>query len=247
MLESCLSVPSALGRDLPDRHPPAAPQALRCWGAFSARRERDFRGRGVNPLDLPVVLSELFRRTSISESETGGEHRWQASLFSAWPEHHVKHDRRHRDQSHNFQNERALHAPSTETAVARSSEEGLRARWRSRNVKPWPPTCLQQREERNRAGGTISRSRSSIASRHPYKAFDIDVTSFLMLTNQIPVPSSNKKDVGMPLSENEKVKLELKILRYRRLARQIAADPDTARRIRELIADLERQLREIDE
>jgi uncharacterized protein (UPF0262 family) len=39
----------------------------------------------------------------------------------------------------------------------------------------------------------------------------------------------------------------MKILRYRRLARQIATDLDTARRIKELIADLERQLREIDE
>lgn len=49
------------------------------------------------------------------------------------------------------------------------------------------------------------------------------------------------------MSENERVKLELKILRYRRLARQMAADPDTMRRVKELIADLERQLREIDE
>ena len=49
------------------------------------------------------------------------------------------------------------------------------------------------------------------------------------------------------MSESERVKLEMKILRYRRLARQIATDPDTTRRIEELIADLERQLREIDE
>ena len=49
------------------------------------------------------------------------------------------------------------------------------------------------------------------------------------------------------MSENERVKLEMKILRYRRLARQIATDPDTAKRIKELIADLERQLRQIDE
>ena len=48
-------------------------------------------------------------------------------------------------------------------------------------------------------------------------------------------------------SRNERVELQMKILRYRKLARQIATDPDTARRIHELIADLERELREIDE
>jgi len=49
------------------------------------------------------------------------------------------------------------------------------------------------------------------------------------------------------VSESERVKLEMKILRYRRLARQIAADPETVKRIKELIADLEQELREIDE
>ena len=48
-------------------------------------------------------------------------------------------------------------------------------------------------------------------------------------------------------SKNERVELEMKILRYRKLARQIATDPDTAQRIKELIADLEKELREIDE
>ena len=48
-------------------------------------------------------------------------------------------------------------------------------------------------------------------------------------------------------SKNERVELEMKILRYRNLARQIATDPDTAQRIKELIADLEKELREIDE
>ena len=45
-------------------------------------------------------------------------------------------------------------------------------------------------------------------------------------------------------SKNERVELQMKILRYRKLARQIATDPDTARRIEELIADLERELRD---
>jgi hypothetical protein len=39
----------------------------------------------------------------------------------------------------------------------------------------------------------------------------------------------------------------MKILRYRKLARQMATNPDTAQRIKELIADLEKELREIDE
>ena len=48
-------------------------------------------------------------------------------------------------------------------------------------------------------------------------------------------------------SKNERVELEMKILRYRKLARQIATDPDTQRRIMELISDLEQELRDIDE
>jgi hypothetical protein len=47
-------------------------------------------------------------------------------------------------------------------------------------------------------------------------------------------------------SKNERVELEMKILRYRKLARQIATDPDTAQRSHEMIADLEKELREID-
>jgi hypothetical protein len=55
-----------------------------------------------------------------------------------------------------------------------------------------------------------------------------------------------ERRLGMP-SDNERVQLEMKILRYRRLARHIATGPETTKRIQELIADLERQLREIDE
>ena len=50
----------------------------------------------------------------------------------------------------------------------------------------------------------------------------------------------------MVRSRNERVELEMKILRYRKLARQIATDPTTQRRIEELISDLEKELREID-
>ena len=48
-------------------------------------------------------------------------------------------------------------------------------------------------------------------------------------------------------SKNERVELEMKIMKYRTLARQIATDPETEKRIMELIADLEKELREIDE
>jgi hypothetical protein len=52
--------------------------------------------------------------------------------------------------------------------------------------------------------------------------------------------------LAMP-SQNERVELEMKIPRYSSLASQIATAPETQRRIRELISDLERKLREIDE
>ena len=48
-------------------------------------------------------------------------------------------------------------------------------------------------------------------------------------------------------SKNERVELEMKILDYRRLRRQISTDPITVKRIDELIAELQQQLREIDE
>jgi hypothetical protein len=41
-------------------------------------------------------------------------------------------------------------------------------------------------------------------------------------------------------SKNERVELEMKIMKYRTLARQIATDPETEKRIMELIADLEK-------
>ena len=48
-------------------------------------------------------------------------------------------------------------------------------------------------------------------------------------------------------SKNVRLELEMQIRKYRLLARQMAADPEESRRIRELVADLERKLREIDE
>lgn len=48
-------------------------------------------------------------------------------------------------------------------------------------------------------------------------------------------------------SKNERVQLEMKIMRYRQLARQAVPDNVTRQRIEELIAELERKLREIDE
>lgn len=46
---------------------------------------------------------------------------------------------------------------------------------------------------------------------------------------------------------NDRAKLELEIIRYRLMAKKLAADPREVERLRELIADLEKKLREIDE
>ena len=46
--------------------------------------------------------------------------------------------------------------------------------------------------------------------------------------------------------KNERVELEMKIMKYRSLARQ-AADDETTQRINALVAELEQKLREIDE
>ncbi len=46
--------------------------------------------------------------------------------------------------------------------------------------------------------------------------------------------------------KNERVQLEMKIIKYPSLARQ-TADDETARRIQALVAELEQKLREIDE
>ena len=47
--------------------------------------------------------------------------------------------------------------------------------------------------------------------------------------------------------QNERVQLEMKIMKYRQLARQASSDEVTRQRIEELINELERKLREIDE
>jgi hypothetical protein len=48
-------------------------------------------------------------------------------------------------------------------------------------------------------------------------------------------------------SKNERVELEMRILKYRQLARAAAFDPETMERINSLIAEMEQKLREIDE
>jgi hypothetical protein len=53
-------------------------------------------------------------------------------------------------------------------------------------------------------------------------------------------------DIQMP-SKNERVELEMKIMRYRQLARGIADDEERLKWVAEQIAELERRLREIDE
>jgi hypothetical protein len=46
--------------------------------------------------------------------------------------------------------------------------------------------------------------------------------------------------------KNERVELEMKIMKYRAMARRVA-DDETTRRITELITELEQKLREIDQ
>ncbi|WP_168213660.1 hypothetical protein [Bradyrhizobium cosmicum] len=48
-------------------------------------------------------------------------------------------------------------------------------------------------------------------------------------------------------TKNERVQLEMKIMKYRMMARQMAADPVESERIRGLVMELEKKLRAIDE
>ncbi len=48
-------------------------------------------------------------------------------------------------------------------------------------------------------------------------------------------------------SKNERVELEMKIMKYRELTRQVSADEETTQRMTALILELEQRLREIDE
>jgi hypothetical protein len=72
---------------------------------------------------------------------------------------------------------------------------------------------------------------------------------FVSEGNKSPVPSYDKYDVwnlrAMP-HPNERVELEMKIMRYRQLGRRIT-DEEFQNRLREQIAELEQKLREIDE
>jgi hypothetical protein len=55
-----------------------------------------------------------------------------------------------------------------------------------------------------------------------------------------------EKTEAQMASKDERVELAMKIIKYRNLAR-LAPDPETAQRIKELVAELEQKLREIDE
>jgi hypothetical protein len=70
--------------------------------------------------------------------------------------------------------------------------------------------------------------------------------------NKSRVPSSYLKDVGViravpSKTNNDRVELEMKIMKYRALARQTTNDPVTEQRINSLVFELEQKLREIDE
>jgi hypothetical protein len=47
--------------------------------------------------------------------------------------------------------------------------------------------------------------------------------------------------------KNERVELEMKILRYRQIAARATWDEDSAKRIKQFLAELEQKLRELDE
>jgi hypothetical protein len=59
-------------------------------------------------------------------------------------------------------------------------------------------------------------------------------------------PSSYLDGSAEMPTKNERVELEMKIVKYRGLARQ-APDPETTRRINSLVAELEQRRSEIDE
>jgi hypothetical protein len=67
--------------------------------------------------------------------------------------------------------------------------------------------------------------------------------------NYTAVPAYLKKGdgIGAVQSKNERVELEMRILRYRQIARRFAHDPQTYERIQTLVRELEDKLREIDE
>jgi hypothetical protein len=68
-----------------------------------------------------------------------------------------------------------------------------------------------------------------------------------MELNIFAVPSSYKDggNAAMP-SKNERVELEMKIMKYRQMARRVT-DDESRQRINGLVAELEQKLREIDE
>jgi hypothetical protein len=53
--------------------------------------------------------------------------------------------------------------------------------------------------------------------------------------------------MGAVPSKNDRVQLEMKIMKYRDMVRKVAIDSVTVQRIESLIAELEQKLREIDE
>jgi hypothetical protein len=71
----------------------------------------------------------------------------------------------------------------------------------------------------------------------------------IMELNNSAAFASYKKDAGNAAvpSKNERVELEMKIMKYRQAARLTTSDDETRKRITELVAELEKKLREIDE
>jgi hypothetical protein len=75
------------------------------------------------------------------------------------------------------------------------------------------------------------------------------VSAKIMELNNSAAFASYKKDAGNAAvpSKNERVELAMKIMKYRQAARLTTSDDETRKRITELVAELEKKLREIDE
>jgi hypothetical protein len=73
-----------------------------------------------------------------------------------------------------------------------------------------------------------------------------DPNNLPMELNNFTAPSSYSYGSAQMPSKNERVELEIKIMKYRAMARQVT-DDQAAQRLTELIAELQQKKREIDE
>jgi hypothetical protein len=65
--------------------------------------------------------------------------------------------------------------------------------------------------------------------------------------NNYAADPSHKDGSAVMVHKNERVGLEMKVMKYRELMRKALWDPETTRRFETAVAELEQKLREIDE